>query len=94
MSAAVFDRTWPYTVPIRSDLVRGSDDIAALAARLGAAPERRDVVINDAWHACFCFATAGAAQAFADTYGAEVKDARKRINRGTWQIWEESDESS
>jgi len=90
MSAALFDRTWPYVVPIDAEMARSRNEIAAMADDLGAAPERPNIVFGDRWHRCFCFNTPEAAKAFADTYGAEVKDARKRINKGTWQIWEEA----
>ncbi|BCP53746.1 hypothetical protein K32_23630 [Kaistia sp. 32K] len=90
MSPVIFDRTWPFYVPIPTTILRDRfRELEAQAEALGAAPEHRDLVLNDVWHSCFCFATLEAAQAFAAPNGAEIKDARKRINKGTWQLWEE-----
>jgi hypothetical protein len=89
MSDTVFDRTWPFYVPIRGDIARANPGIAQEAALLGVAPENRSLLINDKWHICYCFGTLEAAETFAKRHGAEIKDARKRINKALWQIWEE-----
>lgn len=90
MSAAMFDRTWPFYVPIRADYARQRQEIAEEATRMGAAPDHPDITFNDVWHECFCFGTMEQARAFADLHGAEIRDARKRINKGVWQIWQEA----
>lgn len=93
MSNTLFDRTWPFYVPIRSDIARVRPEIDQEAARLGAAPEQRNITFNDKWHTCYCFGTIEAAETFAKSHGAEIRDARKRINKVVWQIWQERSDS-
>jgi len=90
MSDALFDRIWPFYVPIPSDIARARPEIAREAAQLGAAPEQRSIAFNDRWHTCYCFGTPEAAEAFANKHGAEIRDARRRINKAVWQVWEEA----
>lgn len=90
MSRAEMDRRYPYQVPIDSEVVRASyAAVMERAASSGACSRTNSIVIDHAWHECFCFEAEEAARQFAEPYGAEVRDARKRINKGNWQIWEE-----
>jgi len=90
ISDTLFDKTWPFYVPIQSDITRARPEIAREAAQLGAAPEQRNVTFGDRWHICYCFGTIEAAETFANSHGAEIRDARKRINKAVWQIWQEA----
>jgi hypothetical protein len=90
MSDTLFDKTWPFYVPIPTDIMRAKPGIAQEAAQLGAAPEQRSVAFNDRWHTCYCFSAIEDAETFARRHGAEIRDARKRINKAVWQVWEKA----
>ena len=90
ISDTLFDKTWPFYVAVQSDAVRGRPEIAREATQLGAASEQRHITFSDKWHICFCFSTLEAAETFASSHGAQIRDARKRINKAVWQIWQEA----
>jgi hypothetical protein len=71
----LLDRLWPYQVALPAESLRGAENsmsVYALAKELAGEPrwyrlerDGRDLVV-------FCFATAEAAQAFAERFGGEL----------------------
>lgn len=90
MSAAVRDRLYPFQVPLRADHVQQAYfSVMEHARNAGACDKQHSAVLGEDWHEFFCFENREAAEAFAKDYGAEVKDARNRVNKTVWNRWEE-----
>jgi hypothetical protein len=88
ISAAAIDRRWPHQSALADD-GRDAQTFAAILAfcdESGAAPRRHSVVIADAWHTIFCFATAADAALFRDRFGGQPFDPAWRGKGANWAV--------
>jgi hypothetical protein len=69
------DRQWPHHVALPAEAVRdlaNAETVRGFAATLSAAPLTYHMIREDRSYVAFCFATAEAAQGFAERFGGEV----------------------
>jgi hypothetical protein len=78
-------REWPHHVALPAEAVRGlanAETVRGFAATLSAVPLTYHLVRENRSYVAFCFATAEAAQLFAERFGGELLPAGETGKKG------------